>query len=368
MYEWTETYEDEYLKERIEAVMQAQRDLAAKGQILCSTYEQLWLPALNDPSTGSGQGLPDVTYNGRERYSAPYGSFEPLAEAAFHGALAFTSKPGIPLPPALMVQKEWRAACATLDLNERMAKIQVDDTEISFTSLNIHLKPYELLQELNRELVRAEAGAYIWKITPILETASAVHHLYPDGNVPTFSNAHTRADVTGYALLADRPYLHTLVYVGLAAHKTSLESLWASLIRAKAGASLRGTSVLADGEVRMLAAPLPDFNITHAGIVCRKALPGQWEAADDCAYALVFEPGQDVESELRQVTLKRLQETLAFPIPDEWAKTLWNYGLDAGYLQRLECGGDCRGGVRIDLTKDWQALVQDLLEQETLTV
>ena len=35
-------------------------------------------------------------------------------------------------------------------------------------------------------------------------------------------------------------------------------------------------------------------------------------------------------------------------------------------IQRLETGGDCRGGVRINLTKDWQALVQNLLEQEVL--
>ena len=105
MYEWTESYEDEYLKERIEAVMQAQRDLAAKGQILCSTYEQLWLPALND--------LPDTTYNGRECYSAPYGSFEAPAAGAFHGALAFTPKPGMPLPPALTTAASWSTSAAT---------------------------------------------------------------------------------------------------------------------------------------------------------------------------------------------------------------------------------------------------------------
>jgi len=359
MYEWTESYADEYLKERIETVLQAQRDLAAKGQILCSMYEQLWLPAINEL---------DVTYNGRERYSAPYGSFEPLPESPFHGALAFTPELGVPLPPALTAQKGWRAACALLDLNQRTLKIQVDETEISFTGVHLNLEPHELLREINRELVRACAGAYIWKVTPMLESASAVHHLYPDGAVPTFSNAHTRADVTGYALFADRPYLHTLVYIGLAAHKTSLESLWASLIRARGGASLRGMSVLADGEIRMLTTPLPDFGVTHAGVICRKALPGQWEAADDCAYALVFDPGEDSETMLRQATLKRLQETLAFPILDEWAKALWDYGLDADYLQRLECGGDCRAGVRIDLGKDWQALVQNLLEQEILIV
>lgn len=360
MYEWTDVYVDTYLKERIEEVIKAQKRLAAKGQLLVSTYEQLWLPALNN--------LPDVTYLGQECYNTPYGSFGPLITHPFHGALTFTPKPGAGLPPALAQIKEWRPASATLDLGGRMLKIEVNDTEITFTSINVNLKPHELLRDINRELVRVNAGAYVWEIIPVQETTSAVRHLYPDGNVPTLSNAHTRADITGFALLTDRPYQHTLVYVGLAAHKTSVESLWASLIRGKGGSSMRGVSVLADGEVRMLVAPLSDFGVIHAGLVCRKALPGQWEAKDDCAYALVFEPGKDVETELRLVTLKRLQETLAFPIPDGWAKTVWEYALDAGYIQRLECGGDCRGGVRIDLGKDWQALVQNLLEQELVTV
>ncbi len=356
MYEWTEAYTDEYQKERIDEVLKAQKELSAKGQILCSTYEQLWLPDLNN--------LPEVSYLGQERYSAPYGNFQPVPSRLFHGAMAFSPKPGQELPPALRNGKEWQAASATLDLNGRLVKIEAGDTEITFTSVNINLNPHELLREINRELVRVDAGAYVWKLTPVFASTHNVHHLFQDGNVPAFSNAHTRADVTGFALLADRPYQQTLVYVGLAAHKTSVESLWASLIRGRAGASLQGVAVLADGEVRMLAQPLPDFGVIHAGIVCHKALPGQWEVSDDCAYALVFDPGKDIKTELRQLTLKRLQETLAFPIPDEWAEIVWEYGLNAGYIQRLEAGGDCRGGARIDLGKDWQALVQNLLEQD----
>jgi hypothetical protein len=68
------------------------------------------------------------------------------------------------------------------------------------------------------------------------------------------------------------------------------------------------------------------------------------------------------------VTLKRLQEALPFPIPDSWAKRLWDYGLDEDYIQRLETDGDCRGEVRIDLTKPWQDLVQNLLDREILVV
>ncbi len=363
MYEWTEPYEDEYLKERIETVLEAERSARLAGQVLVSTYAQLWLPALDD--------LPGVAYIGQERYRAPYGSFEPMHSHPFHGALAFTPLPGADLPPALKNPKEWQPASAVLEQAERSLRIVVEatQTEITFTGVNVNQNAHELMQEVNRELVRAQAGVYVWKITPHRGKAGGMCHLYPDGRVPVLVNAHTRADVTGYALLDDQPYLQTLAYVGLAAHKTSVESLWASLIRGRGGCSLHGTAVSADGEVRMLSQPLPDFGVVHAGIVCRKALPGQWEARDEAAYALVFdEGGLDLESALRSLALKRLQETLAFPIPDEWERVLWEHALDAGHIQRLQCGGDCLGGVKLHLTKPWQELVQNLLERGELVV
>ena len=358
MYAWTEPYEDEYIKERIEELRITQKEAIASGKILVSSYEQFWLPALND--------LPDVEYQGRERYAAPYGKFESVPNVPFHGALWFTPLPGAELPPALMNIKEWIPGCAVVDMNARMVNIKAEEVEITFTSINVGLNAQELLRDINQELVRINAGVYVYRIEPV-EEVSPVHHLYLDGKIPALSNAHTRADVTGYALLEDRPYQHTLVYVGIAAHKTSVESLWASLIRGKGSCSMRGTSVLADGEVKMLTQPLPEFNVLHAGIICRKALPGKWEAKDEAVYALVFED-RDVEAQLQGLALKRLQETLAFPIPDAWAKTLWEYALDAEYIQRLVTGGDCRGGVSLDLSKPWQDLVQNLLEQEVLKI
>ncbi len=359
MYEWTQPYADDYIKERIEELRQAQENAARNGKILVAPYEQFWLPVLND--------MPDVEYLGRQMHRAPYGTFEPAADMPFHGALWFTPQPGAELPPALKNIKEWMPAGAVVDMNARMVKIQVEEIEITFTSINVSLNAHELLREINRELVRVNAGVYVWRIEPVDET-SPVRHLYPDGRIPVLNNAHTRAEVTGYALLADRPYQRTLVYVGIAAHKTSVESLWASLIRGRGGCSMRGASVLADGEVKMVTQPLAEFNVLHAGIICRKALPGKWEAKDNAVYALVFEEGNDVESELQLLALKRLQEALAFPIPDTWAKTLWEHALDEEYIQRLETGGDCQAGVRIDLTKPWQELVQNLLEQEILKV
>ncbi len=358
MYLWTQTYEDEYIQERIEELRTAQKEAAVQGKVLVSSYEQFWLPALND--------LPDVEFQGRDHYTAPYGNFEAAPSVPFHGALWFTPLLGAELPPALKNAREWLPASAVVDGNARMVRIQAEETEVTFTSINMGLTARELLRDINLELVRVNAGVYVYRLEPV-ENAAPVQHLYLDGRVPTLTNAHTRADVSGYAVLQDRPYQHTLVYVGIAAHKTSVESLWASLIRGKGRCSMHGTSVLADGDVKMLTHPLPEFNVLHAGIICRKALPGKWEAKDDAAYALVFE-SEAVEEKLKVLTLKRLQETLAFPIPDDWAQTLWDYALDAEYIQRLETGGDCRGGVRIDLNKPWVDLVQGLLDQNILKI
>jgi hypothetical protein len=360
MYEWTEPYEDEYIKERIEELRQAQKAAMENGKVLLSTYEQFWLPVLND--------MPDVEYVGQQIHRAPYGTFEPVPNSPFHGALWFTPVPGAELPPSLRNIKDWIPASAVVDLNGRTVKIQVEDIEITFTSIDVSLNAHELLREINHELVRTGAGAYVWRIEPVDELSSSVRHLFPDGRIPALSNAHTRADVTGYALLEELPHQHTLVYVGIAAHKTSVESLWASLIRGRGSCSLRGTSILADSEVKMVTQPLSEFNVLHAGIICRKALPGKWETKDDSVYVLVFKQGKDMEADMQMLAVKRLQEALAFPIPDTWAKTLWEHGLDSGFIQRLETGGDCRGGARMDLTKPWQELVQNLLEQEILTV
>ena len=358
MNTWIEPHEDEYIKERIEELRAAQQEALQHGRVLVSSYEQFWLPCLNT--------LPDVDYLGRDHYTAPYGTFDAAPGTPFHGALWFTPKPGAELPHSLQNQREWSAGVGVVDLNARTVKIQSDEVEVTFTSINISQSAAELLREINRELVQINAGVYLYRIEPVRD-AVPVQHLYPDGRIPALSNSHTRADVTGYAILKDRPYQHTLIYVGFAAHKTSVESLWASLIRGRGSCSLHGITVLADGEVKMMTHPLPEFNVLHAGIVCRKALPGRWEAKDDVAYALVFE-GDAVEGKLKDLALKRLQETLAFPIPDDWAQTLWDHALDAEFIQRLETGGDCRGGVRIDLNKPWVDLVQGLLDQNLLKI
>ena len=52
-------------------------------------------------------------------------------------------------------------ASAIVDMNARTVKIQVDEIEITFTSINVSLNAHELLQDINQELVRANAGVYV---------------------------------------------------------------------------------------------------------------------------------------------------------------------------------------------------------------
>jgi hypothetical protein len=176
MYDWTEPYEDEYIKERIEELIQAQKTAMENGKVLLSTYEQFWLPVLND--------LPDVEYVGRQIHRAPYGSFETAPDVPFHGALWFTPLAGIELPPSLKNIKEWIPAGAVVDLNGRVVKIQVDEIDITFTSINVSLGAHQLLQEINHELVRVNAGVYVWRIEPLDEMSTSLRHLFPDGKIP----------------------------------------------------------------------------------------------------------------------------------------------------------------------------------------
>ena len=44
MNTWTEPYEDEYIKERIEELRSAQQEALQHGKVLVSSYEQFWLP------------------------------------------------------------------------------------------------------------------------------------------------------------------------------------------------------------------------------------------------------------------------------------------------------------------------------------
>jgi hypothetical protein len=122
----------------------------------------------------------------------------------------------------------------------------------------------------------------------------------------------------------------------------------------------------------MEVVPMPDFGLYHAALICDAALPGQWNPQDEKAYALVFKQPErdeaDVEVLLETAVLIRLREVLPHAVKDEWAHELFAQGLTKGLIDRMETDGDCLAGVRIHLDKDWTAMLNDLLAENTLVV
>lgn len=164
------THEDEYIKERIEELRAAQQEALQHGRVLVSSYEQFWLPCLNT--------LPDVDYLD-DHYTAPYGTFNAaLRERPFTERSGSLRSRAPELPHSLQNQREWSAGVGVVDLNARTVKIQSDEVEVTFTSINISQSAAELLREINRELVQINAGVYLYRIEPVPNT---VQHLYPDG-------------------------------------------------------------------------------------------------------------------------------------------------------------------------------------------
>jgi hypothetical protein len=55
-------------------------------------------------------------------------------------------------------------------------------------------------------------------------------------------------------------------------------------------------------------------------------------------------------------------------VKDEWAHAMFTQGMAKGLIEWLRTGGDCLAGARINLDKDWTGMINELLEQSTLTV
>jgi hypothetical protein len=218
-------------------------------------------------------------------------------------------------------------------------------------------------------LLERNAGVLVWKLSGVVSDPD-IQHLYPDGKVPLVRNEHAQATVTGYARTTTN-WNAELVYAGLVAHKTALESLHATLMQKKS-LSLDGSPVVPGSRFRMEVVPLPDFNLYHAALICDAALPGMWSPQDEKAYALVFKrPGlenTDIDALLESAVLLRLREVLPHAVKDDWAHELFFRGSERGLIDRLKIDGDCLAGARIHLDKDWTAMLSELLAEAVLAV
>jgi hypothetical protein len=361
-------FENDSIREDVSAITEAQERATVMGGYLVSEYANHFLPKLESLEGVSRRGTRpsgnDLLYG----WDCSFGTLKPLPGSPY-GCAVLIPFPGAELPQALQEEKLWTAAEAVLDYSTRTISVQAGDSLITFSSVNPAIASYTLLRDINEALVERNAGVLVWRLSGKVGNP-AIQHLYEDGRVPIARNEHAQATVTGSATTSDH-WNTSLVYIGLVAHKTALESLHATLLQRKA-LSLDGTSVLPDGHFRMESVPLPDFGLYHAGLICDGALPGQWSSQDESAYALVFKrPGMaavEIEPLLEAAVVARLREVLPHPVKEEWAHVLFDEASDRGLIDRLNVGGDCLAGARIHLEKDWTALMNDLLETKDLIV
>lgn len=370
MYELIDQpFENKSLKAEVEAITAAQERASNMGGVLIAEYKRHYIPVLDEivgvkQSQYRSGGNNGLLYE----WACDFGTVQSLPGAPY-GTAVIVPFPDAKLPDVLRENYSRTLVEAVLDYSTRTITIKSGETVITFPTVNISLSAHEQLGEINELLEAQKAGLLAWKLSGTIGDPS-IKHLYPDGRVPTIRNEHAQGNLTGYAE-TDRNWNAVLVYAGVVAHKTALESLHATLLQRK-GISLDGYQAVPDSHFRMEVAPMPDFGLYHAALICDAALPGQWMPQDEKAYALVFrQPEQEeanVEAKLEAMVLVRLREVLPHPVRDEWAHALLEQGTEKGLIDRLKTDGDCIAGACIHLEKDWTTLLNDLLVEAVLTV
>ena len=197
------------------------------------------------------------------------GSFGFLKYNSDLGAYLFTAKPDAKLPPVLAKYKKLALAEAELDAATRIIQIRVGDTLITFSGAQPWKGLYEILREVNEELLRTNAGIVVWKITKKEnQSAGMQERLFP-GAVPKLRNGQAMGYVTGFAYDSD----HNLVYVGLVGYKTSLESLRVTLMSNKPISMTQedtgDVSLLPVEKYEQAWQPMPEYTSHHAAFVAR---------------------------------------------------------------------------------------------------
>ena len=354
MEEHMNPYEDAYLRKRVGAIIERQK----QGKIIIAAYE-------DGTSLPTRQDLPDTKPS---LYPHDYlvGDCGYLDYDNQLGMYIFTPKPSSDPPKVLARYRPVALAEALVQVAARQAIIRVDDTEITFTGVPVWQPGYNLLQELNSELARANAGVIVWKINWDEQTAEQQGRLY-QGAAPMLRNGQALVHLTGYAYDED----HALVYAVAVGYKTSLESIRATLLTSKL------LTLVHDQEDVYLSSldryeqvwqAMPEYTSHHAAYIARQALPGKWDPEDQFAYLLVFQSTAEPKQEMLRLFAERLKETLEIPILETWSVPLWKAAKDQGYIRDLVTAGDCLRGFRLNLKADWQNLVSELLKEETIVL
>jgi hypothetical protein len=350
-------YEDKYLREKVNRIIARQKE----GKIVIAAYKD-------------GSGLPSREDLGQELTRAAYPYDYAVGKVGFLnydselGAYLFIAKSGEKLPPVLANYRPLTLAEATLDVEQRRVNVQAGETSVSFTGVQPWKGLYELLRELNEELLRANSGIIVWKIIPKESSkGKPIDRLFSEA-VPRLRNGQALAHVTGFAYDSD----HTLAYVGLVGYKTSLESLRVTLMSGKPllmnQDGVADVSLIPTDKYEQAWQAMPEYTSHHAAFVSRMALPGKWEPEDLAAYILVYRGTPEPDVELIRLFVERLKEVLEIPILDTWAMPLWEAAKDQGYICEMTRAGDCLCGFQIKLNTDWNELITTLLKKKNIVL
>jgi hypothetical protein len=337
------TYEDKYLRNRIQTIIQIQKT----GKLLVDSCK-------------SGIGLPTKDELGAALNRASYphdfhvGNLGYLDYERDSGMYIFIAKPDSELPTVLKGYQPFVLAEATINVATKRIQIHCEGQSIIFTAAPVWETGYNLLREINEELTRQNAAVVVWRL--VWENEEFSTGLFA-GPVPRLGNAHALVSLTGFA---QDPDSHALVYCGCVGYKTSIESIRATLITNKP-LTLVDRTVLPMDRYEVIWHAMPEYTSHHACFVARTALPGKWEPEDEAAYLLVFKGNENPKQELQHQFIDRLIETLEIPVVETWAETLWNAAVQNQFISELETAGDCILGARLSLKSDWQGLVEKLL-------
>lgn len=356
-------FEDQYRKHETEKRIQAQKE----GVILVEAYER---------STENSSGLPYLTKLGfsvdrsfrsthTHTWEVRTKDAELVGYADYHassGSFAFSPAPGAELPESIATIHPLRLAEAELDEESKTVTINDDDSLITLTGVETWKDNYAMLSEINHELVKAEKGIVVWKLTRIPDE-SGKQKLFQK-RTPFASNEQVSLTVSGYALSEHG----TLAYLGVVGHKTAVNSLYATILQNKPiGLHIEGRYnpvYLSVSKYTKIMAPMPDYDAYHCAFMASQSLPGKWSPSDNSIYILQFIGGYSIEDQL----VKRLNESLNLPILPEWGAELMKQGALKGFVKSLKTGGDCVTGVEITVEADWNALVEELLLADSLRI
>ncbi|KPL75532.1 hypothetical protein ADN00_12890 [Ornatilinea apprima] len=350
-------YEDKYLRDKISRIIARQKE----GKVVIAAYKDgSGLPTRED----LGQWLARAAYP----YDYAVGSAGFLNYDSELGAYLYTAKPGVKQPEVISHYQPLSLAEAELIVQQRMARIHAGDTAVTFSGVHTWKGMYEILREINEELARVNAGIVVWKITPREGSGQEPAKRLFTGAVPRLRNGQAMGHVTGYAFDDD----HALAYMGLVGYKTSLESLRITLMTGKSLQMIQDGvgdhTLIPTDKYEQAWQAMPEYTSHHAAFVSRLATPGKWEPEDLVAYLLVFRDVSDPSAELIRLFTERLKEALEIPILDAWASVLWEQASDCKYVQKMNVGGDCTLGAKIDLQADWQELLSNLLAEKVIAL